>query len=128
MVDTLCFYIRYLLAVAEHGNFTGTAEDLHISQPTLSQQLEDPEKSDFFVPLHSRFSCRRRQLVGVTLDPERRSCDELRTAFYGAKRNIISPNSCSRRLRIHLVMLHPHKVVWPERSSSMSSENPRPHL
>jgi LysR family cyn operon transcriptional activator len=38
-------HIRYLLAVVEHRNFTRAAEALHVSQPTLSQQIRQLEET-----------------------------------------------------------------------------------
>ncbi len=37
--------LQYLLAIAEHGSYTRAAEALHVSQPTLSQQIKQLEES-----------------------------------------------------------------------------------
>ncbi|MDE2088671.1 MAG: transcriptional regulator CynR [Gammaproteobacteria bacterium] len=37
--------LQYLLAIAKHGSYTRAAEALHVSQPTLSQQIKQLEGS-----------------------------------------------------------------------------------
>lgn len=37
--------LQYLIAVAEYGSFTRAAEALHVSQPTMSQQIKHLEES-----------------------------------------------------------------------------------
>jgi LysR family hydrogen peroxide-inducible transcriptional activator len=47
--------LRYLVALADHGHFGRAAEACHISQPTLSSQLEKLEE-DFRVVFFERTS------------------------------------------------------------------------
>ncbi|XAS68459.1 transcriptional regulator CynR [Micrococcaceae bacterium Sec5.7] len=54
-------HARYLLAVAEHQNFTRAAEALHVSQPTLSQQIKQLENS-----LHAQLLDRSGRTVRLT--------------------------------------------------------------
>lgn len=53
--------IRYLLAVAEHHSFTRAAESLHVSQPTLSQQIMQLEAA-----LHVQLVDRSGRVVRLT--------------------------------------------------------------
>ncbi|MCG6871235.1 MAG: transcriptional regulator CynR [Gammaproteobacteria bacterium] len=53
--------LQYLLAIAEHGSYTRAAEALHVSQPTLSQQIKQLEES-----LQSRLLDRSARKVRLT--------------------------------------------------------------
>lgn len=57
--------LRYFLEVARQGNITRAAEALHVTQPTLSRQLQDLEK-ELGAPLFIR-SKRRIELTEAGL-------------------------------------------------------------
>ncbi|MDE1175165.1 MAG: LysR substrate-binding domain-containing protein [Edaphobacter sp.] len=48
-------HLRYLIAVADHGSFTGAAQRVHIAQSAISEQLADLEH-ELGIPLFTRTS------------------------------------------------------------------------
>lgn len=95
-------HLRYLLAVADHGGFTRAAEALHVSQPTLSQQIRQLEES-LGVSLFDRTSrtvkptdageayieCARRVLV--ELESGKRALHDVKDLSRGALRLAMTP-------------------------------------
>ncbi|MEO3727350.1 transcriptional regulator CynR [Pseudomonas syringae] len=95
-------HLRYLLAVADHGGFTRAAEALHVSQPTLSQQIRQLEES-LGVDLFDRTSrsvkptdagqayieCARRVLV--ELEAAKRALHDVKDLSRGSLRLAMTP-------------------------------------
>ncbi|OPK11796.1 MULTISPECIES: transcriptional regulator CynR [Pseudomonas] len=95
-------HLRYLLAVADHGGFTRAAEALHVSQPTLSQQIRQLEET-LGVSLFDRTSrtikptdagqayieCARRVLV--ELEAGKRALHDVRDLSRGTLRLAMTP-------------------------------------
>ncbi|MHC8411625.1 transcriptional regulator CynR [Pseudomonas sp. Hz4] len=95
-------HLRYLLAVADHGGFTRAAEALHVSQPTLSQQVRQLEET-LGVSLFDRTSravkptdagqayieCARRVLV--ELEAGKRALHDVKDLSRGTLRLAMTP-------------------------------------
>lgn len=95
-------HLRYLLAVADSGGFTRAAEALHVSQPTLSQQIRQLEET-LGVSLFDRTSrtvkptdaglayieCARRVLV--ELEAGKRALHDVKDLSRGTLRLAMTP-------------------------------------
>ncbi|MVV51741.1 transcriptional regulator CynR [Pseudomonas sp. PB120] len=95
-------HLRYLLAVADNGGFTRAAEALHVSQPTLSQQIRQLEET-LGVTLFDRTSrtvkptdagqayieCARRVLV--ELEAGKRALHDVKDLSRGTLRLAMTP-------------------------------------
>ncbi|MBD9508000.1 transcriptional regulator CynR [Ensifer sp. ENS07] len=95
-------HIRYLIAVADHQNFTRAAEALHVSQPTLSQQIRQLEER-LGTPLLDRsgrlvrltdagkayVDYARRALID--LDAGKRAIDDVQDLSRGSLRLAVTP-------------------------------------
>ncbi|KDD70185.1 transcriptional regulator [Pseudomonas mandelii PD30] len=95
-------HLRYLLAVADHSGFTRAAEALHVSQPTLSQQIRQLEET-LGVSLFDRTSrtvkptdageayieCARRVLV--ELEAGKRALHDVKDLSRGTLRLAMTP-------------------------------------
>ncbi len=95
-------HLRYLIAVADHGGFTRAAEALHVSQPTLSQQIRQLEET-LGVSLFDRTSrtvkptdageayieCARRVLV--ELEAGKRALHDVKDLSRGTLRLAMTP-------------------------------------
>lgn len=95
-------HLRYLLAIADHGGFTRAAEALHVSQPTLSQQIRQLEEN-LGVTLFDRTSrtvrptdagaayieCARR--VQVELEAGKRALHDVKDLSRGTLRLAMTP-------------------------------------
>jgi LysR family cyn operon transcriptional activator len=95
-------HLRYLLAVADNGGFTRAAEALHVSQPTLSQQIRQLEET-LGVSLFDRTSrtvkptdageayieCARRVLV--ELEAGKRALHDVKDLSRGSLRLAMTP-------------------------------------
>ncbi|QIA04017.1 transcriptional regulator CynR [Pseudomonas fluorescens] len=95
-------HLRYLLAVADQGGFTRAAEALHVSQPTLSQQIRQLEET-LGVDLFDRTSrsvkptdagqayieCARRVLV--ELEAGKRALHDVKDLSRGSLRLAMTP-------------------------------------
>jgi LysR family cyn operon transcriptional activator len=102
MSPMLLRHLRYLLAVADHGGFTRAAEALHVSQPTLSQQIRQLEET-LGVSLFDRTSrtvkatdagqayieCARRVLV--ELEAGKRALHDVKDLSRGTLRLAMTP-------------------------------------
>lgn len=109
--------LRYFVAVAEEGNFSRAAARLHITQPTLSQQIAKLERQ-------MRTSLLERDHRGIRLTPAGArllaASRELLKDWQDAEAAVVQL-SASQQLRIDVWSEH---QGWPQIFSDIAAANP----
>lgn len=102
-------HLRYFVAVAEAGTFTGAAERAFVAQPTLSQQVRRLEQMVGAQLLHRRRDGVGLTAAGLVLLDEARSV--LSRVGHGLQRTRHAASVGRHQLRVHVPPQYPESLL-----------------